>query len=108
MAKTINYKYLFIHYRDDGIDKEVYLDINTSPDEAADKLITFVKEAVGERLTDEHITTIHKKWRDNCSKLIEINLRTGISSFERITFSDESDIMPYITISKETRKRKAV
>lgn len=104
--KPINYKYFFISYRDDFIDKKVYIDINTDADEAADNLITLVKQAVGDRLTKDHITAIHKKWRENFSKLIEERLRSGISSFERITFDDGSDIMPHISISKETRKKK--
>lgn len=104
--KPVNYKYFFIRYRDDFIDKKVYIDINTDADEAADNLITLAKDAVGDRLTSEHIAAIHKKWRENFSELIEERLRSGISSFERITFDDGSDIMPYISISKETRKKK--
>jgi hypothetical protein len=95
-----------IRVRYDGDGAEATIEYTNDVDSIMTMIVGVFKEAVGDKLTEQHILDIREKFTDKVQDMTEQAIKSGYATFHRIYFDDNTDIMPWINIEKLKKNEK--
>ena len=95
-----------IRVRYNGDEAEATIEYTNDIDSIMTMIVGVFKEAVGDKLTEQHILDIRENFTEQVKDLTKQVIKSGFACFQRINFDDNTDIMPWINISKLEKNEK--
>ena len=101
--KKPNYKYIALKFADENIEL-VYIDYTKDTEVIMQSLVDLFKKELGEKFTEVHEVELREHFVSQIERLNSSEISCSYGSYQRLSLSNSTDIMPWVTIEKCEKK----